>query len=51
MVDKKRTCVNRTHLYYTLRKTPIKKEKKKPFLIKKKSDYKWSKAGVYIEKN
>ena len=35
MVDKKGICVDRTHLYYTLRKTPIKKEKKGPFLIKK----------------
>ena len=40
MVDEKGTCVNRTHLYRTLRKTPIKKEKKGFFLIKKKSDYK-----------
>ena len=35
MVDKKGTCVDRIHLYYTLYKTPIKKEKKRPFLIKK----------------
>ena len=35
MVDKKRICVNRTHLYRTLRKTPIKRERKGPFLIKK----------------
>ena len=34
-MDKKGTCVDRTHLYRTLRKTPIKREKKGPFLIKK----------------
>ena len=38
-MDKKRICMDCTHLYYTLRKTPIKREKKGPFLIKKKSDY------------
>ena len=32
----KKICINRTHLYHTLRKTPIKKERKGPFLIKKK---------------
>ena len=35
-MDKKRMCVDRTHLYRTLRKTPIKKEKKKTFPNKKK---------------
>ena len=35
MVDKKGIYVDHTHLYYTLRKTLIKKEKKGPFLIKK----------------
>ena len=35
MVDEKGICINRTHLYYILYKTPIKKEKKGPFLIKK----------------
>ena len=34
-MDKKGICINRTHLYRTLRKTLIKKEKKGPFLIKK----------------
>ena len=34
MVDKKGTCMDRTHLYRTLRKTPIKKKKKGPFLIR-----------------
>ena len=29
------TSVNRTHFYYTLRKTPMKREKKNLFLIKK----------------
>ena len=38
-MDKKGMCVDRIHLYRTLRKTPIKREKKGPFLIKKKSDY------------
>ena len=51
MVDEKGMCMDRTYLYYTLRKTPIKKEKKRLFLIKKKSDYKWNKVKVYIEKN
>ena len=35
MVDEKGICVDRIHFYRTLCKTPIKKEKKKPFLIKK----------------
>ena len=35
MVDKKGIYVNRIHLYYTLRKTPIKREKKGFFLIRK----------------
>ena len=35
MVDEKGMCVDRTHFYRTLRKTPIKKERKGPFLIKK----------------
>ena len=35
MVDKKGMCIDRIHLYYTLRKTPIKKERKGFFLIKK----------------
>ena len=35
MVDKKGMWVDRTHLYRTLRKTPIKREKKGLFLIKK----------------
>ena len=39
-MDEKGMCINRTYLYRTLRKTPIKKEKKGPFLIKKKSNYK-----------
>ena len=34
-MDKKGIYVDRTHLYHTLRKTPIKKKKKEPFLIKK----------------
>ena len=34
-MDKKGIYIDRTHLYYTLYKTPIKKEKKGPFLIKK----------------
>ena len=34
-MDKKRICVDYTYLYRTLCKTPIKKEKKKRFLIKK----------------
>ena len=51
MVDEKGMCVDRTYLYRTLRKTPIKRERKKPFLIKKKSDYKWSKVGIYTEKS
>ena len=34
-MDKKRIYVDRIYLYYTLRKTPIKREKKGPFLIKK----------------
>ena len=50
-MDEKRICVDRTYLYRTLRKTPIKRERKGPFLIKKKSDYEWSKVKVYIEKN
>ena len=36
MVDEKGMYVNRIYLYRTLRKTPIKKEKKGPFLIKEK---------------
>ena len=51
MVDEKRICVDCTYLDHSLRKTPIKREGKGPFLIKKKSDYKWSKVGVYTEKN
>ena len=51
MVDEKGTCVDRTHLYYIFRKTLIKRKKKGPFLIKKKSNYKWNKVGVYIKKN
>ena len=35
MVDEKGIYVDRTYLYYTLRKTPIKREKKRPFLIRK----------------
>ena len=35
MVDKKRTYMDRTYLYYTLYKTPIKREGKRLFLIKK----------------
>ena len=35
MVDKKGICVDRIYLYRTFYKTPIKKEKKGPFLIKK----------------
>ena len=35
-MDKKGMCVDHTYLYCTLRKTPIKKEKKGPFLIRKK---------------
>ena len=35
MVNKKRIYIDCIHLYYTLRKTPIKREKKGPFLIKK----------------
>ena len=34
-MNKKGMCVNRIYLYRTFRKTPIKKEKKGPFLIKK----------------
>ena len=34
-MDKKGIYINRTRLYRTLRKTPIKREGKKPFLIKK----------------
>ena len=34
MVDEKGTCVDRTHLYRTLRKTPIKRERKGPFLTR-----------------
>ena len=34
MVDKKGTCVDRIYLYHTLCKTPIKREKKGPFLIR-----------------
>ena len=49
-MDKKGICIDRIYLYRTLRKTPIKREKKEPFLIKKKSDYKWNKIGVYIKK-
>ena len=44
-------CINYTHLYRTPYKTPIKKEKKRTFFNKKKSNYKWSKAGEYIKKN
>ena len=50
-MDKKGMYIDRIHLYRTLRKTLIKKKKKGPFLIKKKSNYKWSKAGVYTKKN
>ena len=39
-MNKKGIYVDRTHLYRTLRKTQIKREKKGPFLIKKNSDYK-----------
>ena len=35
MVDKKGTCMDRTYLYRTLYKTPIKRKKKGPFLLKK----------------
>ena len=35
-MDKKGICVNRIYLYRTLRKTPIKKEKKGFFLIREK---------------
>ena len=35
-MDEKGIYVDRIHLYYTLRKTPIKREKKGPFLIRKK---------------
>ena len=34
-MDDKRIYIDRIHLYRTLRKTPIKREKKRPFLIKK----------------
>ena len=34
MVDKKRMYIDRIYLYRTLRKIPIKREKKGPFLIK-----------------
>ena len=34
-MDKKGTCMDRTHLYRTLCKTPIKREKKGLFLIRK----------------
>ena len=34
-MDKKGICVDRIYLYHTLCKAPIKKEKKRPFLIKK----------------
>ena len=34
-MDKKEMYIDRTHLYRTLYKTPIKREKKGPFLIKK----------------
>ena len=34
MVDEKGIYMDYTYLYRTLRKTPIKKEKKGPFLIK-----------------
>ena len=34
MVDKKGICVNCIYLYRTFYKTPIKKEKKGPFLIR-----------------
>ena len=36
-MDKKRIYMDRIHLYHTLYKTPIKKKKKGPFLIKKKN--------------
>ena len=36
-MDKKRMYVDRTHLYHTLHKTPIKKKRKGPFLIKKET--------------
>ena len=35
MVDEKGMCVDCIYLYHTLRKTPIKREKKGFFLIKK----------------
>ena len=34
-MDKRGIYINRIYLYRTLYKTPIKKEKKGPFLIKK----------------
>ena len=34
-MDKKRTYIDRTHLYRTLRKTLIKRKRKGPFLTKK----------------
>ena len=49
-MDKKGIYMDRIYLYYTLCKTPIKREKKGFFLIKKKSDYEWSKIGKYIKK-
>ena len=36
MVDEKGMCVDRIYFYHTLYKTPIKKGKKGPFLIKEK---------------
>ena len=37
MVDEKGMCVDRIHLYYTLRKTPIKRKKKGFFFNKKRN--------------
>ena len=34
-MDKKGIYMDRIYLYHTFRKTPIKREKKGPFLIKK----------------
>ena len=36
-MDEKGICVDRIYLYRTLRKTPIKKEKKKTFFDKRKN--------------
>ena len=37
MVDEKGICIDRIYLYRTLRKTLIKKEKKKTFLNKRRN--------------